>query len=71
MGYLAQMPVLHDAAANTLSKAPEVLKSIDYKKIAKYAAIVGAGLLAFQSLKMLIYGKAAAVAYDKAKELIH
>lgn len=71
MGYLAQMPVLQDAAANTLSKAPDFVKSIDYKKIAKYAVIAGAGLLAFQSLKMLVYGKVAAVAYEKAKEIIH
>jgi hypothetical protein len=70
MGYLAQMPVLQDAAASTLSKAPDFVKSIDSKKIVKYAAIAGAGILAFQSLKLLVYGKAAAAAYEKAKEII-
>ncbi len=70
MGYLAEMPILQGTAANTLSKAPDFVKSLDYKKIAKFAAVAGTSLLAFKSLKMLIYGKAAAAAYQKAKEII-
>ncbi|MDQ3233662.1 MAG: hypothetical protein M3Q07_17735 [Pseudobdellovibrionaceae bacterium] len=70
MGYPAQTLVLQDVAADALNKVPNFLKSLDLKRIAKYAALAGAGILAFKSFKMLVYGKVAAAAYDKTKELI-
>jgi hypothetical protein len=62
-----KFPVLQHGPSDALSKAPGFFKSLDYKNIARAAALIGTSVLAFKSLKLLIYGKAAAVAYDKAK----
>lgn len=70
MGHPAQASVLQDVAADAVNKVPNFLKSLDLKQIARYAAMAAAGILAFKSFKMLVYGKVAAAAYEKTKELV-
>ena len=68
MGYPAlDLPQPRSAIQSWPRKAG-FFRSLDYGNIARMAGMLGLGYLAFQSLKMLIAGKAASVALDKVRE---
>lgn len=70
MGYPAlDLPPPRPAIQSWPRKAG-FFRSLDYGNIARMAGILGLGYLAFHSLRMLVYGKAASVALDKARELV-